>query len=855
MKRSIHILSCLALLLCGLMPLQAQEAFYIYRNDGDFNGFFFDQVEHMGVSKFDLDSVEHEDYVVQEIVTSDSTYRIPLAAIDSIGFQQPEIIFNPAVRHMDDLGMTQHVSAQDGMMLTFASTLPASQRPRVGDVLLGFTGVLADGFGGRVTSVKSVSGGLQVQCDSLTKMSDIFSQFITVEQIGTDAEGNTRHRIAGANRVRRLQESDAAIIDLVNINAALKPTIDVNENLSVSMNLSLGLRVRLVLMYDIRGDDYFIKASASEDWSVSSGIAMKLTGKNEYFSKIPGLGELASIKFPAFCPLFEINPLPQYGIRYEGSIEAKVNFPSYSGGLVQSFIIDSRDGDVKYVSNKNESPISLGDFLDKSSTELKFTGFVQAGLKFNFGICTNSWFSKIFLAEIGVDVIAGPKLEGALDINNDVFTNGIYSLHNSYITATPGAVDFEAKARLGYMWGVEKKFTFAEGSLVFGPSWTLYLLPNFTSMSATYNKSDHSVTATWLTDERWMLWPSTVGTVLSIHSNGKEPQRASDFGLLSPFTKSPATYTTTFSLWEKAIGPVFVMPIVKAFGREDPVYTMAEKVMVPLWLKVNDKSVTVPSTGGEVKIDAKTNGTLVDDIVLLPPRDLFTPLKYEHTVIAEHPAFEPLYETVTVTQQGRSDMYDKIELSGCDVETAILHTINGDGGLDDLPCSVSTADNTASISVSWSSSENCTPGHWLSVYDDSGPRPVSEVISGNFSIFMELDTVASKDGEIIYKITGGSGQAEAKATASFWGCIGSHEVFTGYSYEQVLDYGTITYKSNESIDVVITEGSFDARSGSGGFKCTCRRKNYSYTTPFDDAPWEREINEEQSMYFSLVRKD
>ena len=200
-------------------------------------------------------------------------------------------------------------------------------------------------------------------------------------------------------------------------------------------------------------------------------------------------------------------------------------------------------------------------------------------------------------------------------------------------------------------------------------------------------------------------------------------------------------------------------------------------------------------------------------------------------------------------------MYDKIELSGCDVETAILHTINGDGGLDDLPCSVSTADNTASISVSWSSSENCTPGHWLSVYDESGPRPVSEVISGNFAIFMELDTVASKDGEIIYKITGGSGQAEAKATSSFWGCIGSHEVFTGYSYEQVLDYGTITYKSNESIDVVITEGSFDARSGSGGFKCTCRRKNYSYTTPFDDAPWEREINEEQSMYFSLVLKE
>jgi hypothetical protein len=582
---------------------------------------------------------------------------------------------------------------------------------------------------------------------------------------------------------------------------------------------------------------------------------MKLTGKNEFFNKIPGLGELASIKFPAFCPLFEINPLPQYGFRYEGSIEAKVNFPSISGGLVQSFIIDSRDGDIKYVSNRKESPSSTGDFLDRSSTEIKFTGFVQAGLKFNFGISTNSWFSKIFLAEIGVDVVAGPKVEGALDINNDVFKDGIYGLRNSYLTATLGAVDYEAKARLGYMWGVEKKFTFAEGSIVFGPIWSLYLLPNFTSMTATYDKSNQSITATWLTDERWMLWPSVVGTVLSIYSNGKEPQRASDFGSVSAFTKSPAKYTTTFSLWENAIGPVFVMPVVKAFGREDPVYSMAQKVMVPLWLKVNDKSVTVPSTGGKVKIDAKTNGTLVNDTVSLPPREVFPPIKYEHIVMAEHPAFEPLYETVTVTQKGRSDMYDKIEMSGCDVETAIFSTINNDDQLEDLPCSISASDSTATIYVNWSSSKTVKNGHWLVVSDESGPCPINEVISGNFAIFMKKDSLASKDGNIIYKITSGSGQAEAKATCSVWGVIGTHEVFNGYYYEQVLDYGTITHRVNESIDVFITEGSFDARSGSGAFKCTCRHKNYRYVTPLDDGPWERELNEDQSIYFRLIQKE
>ena len=47
----------------------AQEAFYIYRNDGDFNGFFYDDVKSMRLSKIDLDLTERDEYVVQEIET------------------------------------------------------------------------------------------------------------------------------------------------------------------------------------------------------------------------------------------------------------------------------------------------------------------------------------------------------------------------------------------------------------------------------------------------------------------------------------------------------------------------------------------------------------------------------------------------------------------------------------------------------------------------------------------------------------------------------------------------------------------------------------------------------------------
>ncbi len=97
MRRSILTFVLCTLCLCSF----SQEAFYIYRNDGDFNGFFYDEVVEMRYSKLALDSVEYEQYVTYEVELADTVYRIPLTAIDSIGFQQPEIIINPDVRHMD----------------------------------------------------------------------------------------------------------------------------------------------------------------------------------------------------------------------------------------------------------------------------------------------------------------------------------------------------------------------------------------------------------------------------------------------------------------------------------------------------------------------------------------------------------------------------------------------------------------------------------------------------------------------------------------------------------------------------------------------------------------------------------
>lgn len=70
--------------LCGAMA--QNDAMFVYRNDGQINAFLKADVDRMRYSHIGLDSLYHGEYVVQEVWTPDSIYRIPLAAIDSVCF-------------------------------------------------------------------------------------------------------------------------------------------------------------------------------------------------------------------------------------------------------------------------------------------------------------------------------------------------------------------------------------------------------------------------------------------------------------------------------------------------------------------------------------------------------------------------------------------------------------------------------------------------------------------------------------------------------------------------------------------------------------------------------------------------
>jgi hypothetical protein len=187
--------------------IEGGEAFYIYQNDGHFDGFFYDQVKEIRYSRLDTLGIERSEYVSQEIVTEDSVYRIMLTAIDSVSYVQPEIRFAKGVRFMRDEGMLDYYITCSDMNLAFDLSMPQSLRPKKGDVLS--CPVLEDhdgAFVGKVFNVKENGGFLIVECDYIDKLSDVFDQFVTVEQVkqvATPEGTRMRRRIAGFHAPKR----------------------------------------------------------------------------------------------------------------------------------------------------------------------------------------------------------------------------------------------------------------------------------------------------------------------------------------------------------------------------------------------------------------------------------------------------------------------------------------------------------------------------------------------------------------------------------------------------------------------------------------------------------------------------
>ena len=178
-------------------PVQAQavqDALYIYRNDGGFNAFFFDDIDHFEYSRIDTLGVEHDDYVVQEIFAMDSVFRIPVTAIDSIAFVTPDPVYQKDIIKIDK-EITDYITASDTVnWIRLDSNTPENLIPKKGDkILVSRSNKLPEGFGGRVTNVEKTSAGTTITTEAL-RPEEAFEYAVFKMSASTELDNGTRTR-------------------------------------------------------------------------------------------------------------------------------------------------------------------------------------------------------------------------------------------------------------------------------------------------------------------------------------------------------------------------------------------------------------------------------------------------------------------------------------------------------------------------------------------------------------------------------------------------------------------------------------------------------------------------------------
>lgn len=474
--------------------INAQEAFYIYRNDGDFNGFFYDEVKEMRYSKLALDSVEYEQYVTCEVELADTTYRIPLASIDSIGFQQPEIIFKPQVKFVEREGLSQYITQVDDSKVIFLN-LPSNLTPQQGDVLIGLPTDanakekykdVGGSFSCVVTGIEKSSGYLLVSGRPVESLAEVFEQFVTVEQIGVDKQGNIRRRIAGCTPdgfPRKAPAGDDGL-DLINLSGTFTRSWNPDDNCSVDISADMNLIVRFRASYNINWWRFVASLSQEFITKVKPSFGLSYSRGFEFESNDLLPVSLGEIVFPAACPIFAVNPVPCLFVRGEGKAEARLKMPAVRLGIGMRYTYDTDNFfplSCNLLLSEQKGDELTEDMLDLSA-ELSLSGYVQTGIKFSGDISTASWMKKVLRSAIGVYLYVGPKVGGTLSLAKADLNGGGLSLYKllaaSNLNVALPALDLEAKATVSVFSKDEKEKTFYSKSWAFFAD-TVFMAPSF----------------------------------------------------------------------------------------------------------------------------------------------------------------------------------------------------------------------------------------------------------------------------------------------------------------------------------------------------------------------------------------
>lgn len=508
----LALFNCQRAMIHSVRAQSANAAFYIYQNDGHFDGFFYDDVEKISYSFLDTLGIEHDEVVSQEIVTPDSIYRIMLSAIDSVGFVQPEVKYNPRLHRnlwrsgsdtnkysysdesTDNWSVNFTFNEEDLTITYDLMYVNLEKWPTPGDVFL-YRGterlLYEDGWAVKVESVEDKNYWIVLHCKPIDDITDIFQQFVSIEEVGYRLNGEmARRRVAGrpdlsVGEFPRKASSGSWEGDLFNFSVSGHYPLYSKDDLSITIDPSIEGKLNLKTAWNLSwlGDKY-ISITTALSFGVGVGFTVDGTIDTFFPGGIGGL--LSGVPVPASFPLFMLDISPDCFLRGDAHVKFSAKSPKLSGGMWAKLEINNwvPSMDIGF-GNADGKPNNIYD-SSNSGVSLELSGFIQGGLWFPMKYRTLPILKSFFESEIGGSWFVGPKLAGSISLNTSTFpTNGTAAynlLKNTKLQLHMLDADYEVKAKVNTWLSGKQEVTLTDGSISIFPPLDAALAPEFGSI-------------------------------------------------------------------------------------------------------------------------------------------------------------------------------------------------------------------------------------------------------------------------------------------------------------------------------------------------------------------------------------
>ena len=576
MRKFCFIVCILSLFTSSALAQDENAAFYIYQNDGHFNGFFYDEVEKITYSRVDTAGIEWDDYVSQEIVTEDSTYRIMLSAIDSVGFVLPEPKYSSNVRilhkenedsysYYDEMSHQLYYDSEFYAIQADRSEVPTEYLPHLNEVFYCVNGV--DSWAVKVVRIEEEESWVIGYCEPVDNITDLFIQQVGVEEYGYNPEGKMiKRRVAGrpdlniGNPSKLKAKEGQWQGDLFNFSLNGHYVLYADDDLTITIDPSIEGKLNVKAEWNLSwfGDKY-IGITSTLKFGVGAGFTVD--GKiKDFFPGGVGGGLLGGVPIPATCPIVYLDIAPDAFLRGEAHVKFSAASPKLQGAMWSKLEISNWVPSMAIGFGNADGKAEEFESIDTGSSglSLELSGFVQGGMLFPMKFKSLPVLKKIFDTEIGGQWFVGPKLAGsiALDLTTAPWDDAATynQLKNAKLSMHMVDADYEVKGTVKTAFSGKKEVTLADGSISLFPPFDAPLVPEFGKAHDYY-------------EERWQGNEKMQCRIISFEPSGYVLKPV-DIGVVADVLTEEGTYEGTCDKMYYHFAQLFGQPLDKSHWAE-----------------------------------------------------------------------------------------------------------------------------------------------------------------------------------------------------------------------------------------------------------------------------------------------